>query len=90
MEKKKIKIKDLISKVFLKPKKDKDVVKLDEVIEIFEHVIDKYQERVMLKAVLSDEGKIIEIYSTNFKTTLNKAKKGKKEEIKEDSEENER
>lgn len=80
MEKKKIKIKELISKVFLKPKKDKDVVKLDEVIEIFEHVIDKYQERVMLKTVLSDEGKIIEIYSTNFKTTLNKAKKTKKED----------
>lgn len=80
MEKKKIKIKELISKIFLKPKKDKDVVKLDEVIEIFEHVIDKYQERVMLKAVLSNEGKVIEIYSTNFKTTLNKAKKVKKED----------
>lgn len=77
MEKKKIKIKEIISKL-IKPTKKSDHI--DEVIEIFEKMYDKYEEKVMLKAVLSNEGKIIEIYSTNFKTTLNKAKKVKKEE----------
>ena len=78
MEKKKINFKNILN-IF--KKKDIDVVKYDEVIDIFEHVIDKYKESVMLRAVISNDNKIIEIYSTNYKTTLIKAKKPQLEEI---------
>lgn len=84
MEKKKIKPIYLLELFKRKPKKEH----IDEVIEIFEKLYDKYDSKVMLKAVLNNDGKSIEIYSTNFKTTLNKSKKAKNEVI-EPVEENE-
>lgn len=70
-------LKDKIINLF---KKEPKKTQLDEVVELFERALDKYEEKVMLKAIISDNEHTLEIYSSNFKTTLNKAKKSKKEE----------
>ncbi len=71
------KIISLFSKNGSKPKK----THFDEISELFEKLYDKYDSKVMLKAVISEENKIIEVYTSNFKTTLNKSKKAKNELI---------
>lgn len=53
----------------------------DEIADLFEKLYDKYDSKVMLKAVISEENKVIEVYTSNFKTTLNKSKKVKNEVI---------
>lgn len=59
-----------------KPKKQKK----ESLIDIFERFFDKYDEKIMLRLNLDEKGDSLEIYSSNFKTTLKQAKKSKKGE----------
>lgn len=54
----------------------------------FNALLDKYGDTIQIKAFLSGDNSFLEIYTSNFKTTLDKAKKIKKEDKKENSNEN--
>lgn len=72
-------IKNLIGSIFKKKKKKNK--RLETLEDLTERFFDKYHTDIMFKLELGTNGEKLEIYSQNFKTTLDKPKKGKKSEL---------